>query len=134
MLIRQFKTSIQFAIILGSTFLAACSSPQTFQAAGVHDGEKYRIEVKRGAETFNPDLFVLLNGEQAMRIPRVNMFKDPNCKKTKISSWRCVYITDYQGMVLKVVEETNTTIASNSLNYDVYLDGDYVQRVVAAMY
>ncbi|MCR9148225.1 MAG: hypothetical protein NXH74_13685 [Rhodobacteraceae bacterium] len=134
MLMRRFKTFMLFTVFLGSTFLAACSSPQAFQAAGVHDGETYRIEVKRGGEAFNPDLFVLLNGEQAMRIQRVNMFKDPNCEKTNISSWRCVYTTDYRGMALKVVEETNTTIASNSLNYDVYLDGDYVQRVVAAMY
>ena len=114
--------------------LMGCTNPATFKAVGVYDGSKYNIEVIRGKEAFNPPLSVLLNGEEAMRITKVNMFKDPNCKKTTVSSWRCKYSTNFNNMELVVVEEINTTLASNSLNYDVYLDGEYVQRVVAALY
>ena len=121
-----------FSGIVAFGIMAACSSPQNFQAAGVHDGRNYRIEVTRS--DFNAELFVFLIGEQALKIERMNMFRDPNCEKMNISSWRCVYTNDYRGMELSVVEETNTTLASNSLNYDIYLDGDYVQRVVAALY
>ena len=123
-----------FSGIVAFGLVAACSSPENFQAAGVHNGKNYRIEVTRTSADFNSNLFVFLNGEQAIMIERVNMFRDPDCQKMNFSSWRCVYVTDYRGMELRVVEETNTTIASNSLNYDIYLDGDYVQRVVAALY
>ena len=123
-----------FAVFIFCGTLAACSSPQHFQAAGVHNGRNYTIEVMRRSENSTPKLFILLNNEQVLTVDRVNMFRDPACQKTNISSWRCIYTTDYRGMELRVVEETNTTLASNSLNYDIYLDGAYVQRVVAAMY
>lgn len=128
---RWALAAVSFTAIFAAT---GCSSPQNFQAAGVHRGQNYQIEIMRGSESFNPKLFVFLNGEQAMMVERVNMFRDPGCQQTNISSWRCEYTTDYRGMELRVVEETNTTLVSNSLNYDVYLDGSYVQRVVAALY
>lgn len=114
--------------------LTACTNPATFKSVGMYKGKKYDIEVVRGKEAFNPSLSVLLNGEEAMRVAKVNMFKDPNCQKTTMSSWRCRYSTSYKNMDLVVIEEINTTLASNSLNYDVYLNGEYVQRVVAALY
>ncbi len=123
-----------FAFCLLATFLIGCSSPASFKAAGVHTGKKYDLEVKMGKETFNPTLLVYVNGNQAMMIKRSNKFKDPNCAKSAVSSWVCTYSTSYDGKILKVVEEANATLASNSLYYDFYLDNDYVQRVVAAMY
>ena len=123
-----------FTLLALPWLITGCAGPTEFQAAGVHSGQKYKIEVVRGIEVFDPSLSVLLNGKEALFVKRVNMFKDPDCQKTRISSWRCRYTTSYDGKELVVVEETNTTLASNSLNYDIYLDGDYVQRVVAALY
>ena len=123
-----------FTLMALPWLISGCTGPTEFQAAGMHSGQKYKIEVVKGKETFNPSLSVRLNGKEALFVKRVNMFKDPNCQKTKVASWRCRYTTDYDGKQLVVVEETNATLASNSLNYDIYLDGDYVQRVVAAMY
>ena len=123
-----------FPLLALPWLMGGCEGPTDFQAAGVHGGKNYKIEVIRGKETFNSSLSVVLNGREALLVKRVNMFKDPNCQKTRVASWRCSYTTIYDGKELIVVEETNTTLASNSLNYDIYLDGDYVQRVVAALY
>lgn len=126
------RYAFAFFVLFGS--LAACSSPQNFQAAGVHNGQNYTIEVVRRMENSTPKLFIFLNNEQALTVDRVNMFRDPDCQRINISSWRCVYTTEYRGMELRVVEETYTTLASNSLNYDIYLDNAFVQRVVGALY
>ena len=123
-----------FTLLALPWLIIGCTGPTEFQAAGVHSGQKYKIEVVKGTDISNPSLSVLLNGKEALFVKRVNLFKDPNCQKTRISSWRCRYTTNYDDKQLVVVEEMNTTLASNSLNYDIYLDGDYVQRVVAALY
>lgn len=126
------KRTLAIACLTSS--LIGCTNPATFKAVGMYDGSKYDIEVIRGKEALNPSLSLIINEEEAMRVTKVNMFKDPNCKKTTISSWVCRYSTTFNNMELVLVEETNATLASNSLNYDIYLDGEYVQRVVAALY
>ena len=54
----------------------------------MYSGQKYKIEVVKGKDAFNPSLSVRLNGKEALFVKRVNMFKDPNCQKTKAASWR----------------------------------------------
>lgn len=118
------------AALVAVVFAAGCVERQTnFLAAGVHKGKNYKIEVIQGEGV------LLLNDERAFVAPKGNLNKNPNCNKTSFYNWKCDYTTDYRGMVLRfVAHQIATPGVTPYSNYDIYLDGDFVQRVVAPLF
>jgi len=119
--------------IIALLSVAACSTPKSFMASGVHDDQKYKIEVARGEEVINPSLLVYLNDERAMAVDRGNFGSDPNCERKGAYSWKCAYSGKYDGMTLRVVENRNAAPYNTSLTYDIYLDDEYLQTVTGSM-
>ena len=110
-------------------FLSGCDETisGTFRAVGFHKNQSYQIEVKTGGVVAAPTLAVFLNGDRAIYVERpMTSLADPNCKGTGYI-WVCRFSGTYNGMQLMVVEEVHAVPTSR--HYDVYLDGQLIQRV-----
>ena len=114
--------------------LAGCGEkiPATFRAVGLHENQSYKIEVKIGRLDTAPAIAVFLNDEQALYVERpMSSRSDPNCKYKSGYIWTCRFADTYKGMKLVVVEESHAV--PFALFYDVYLDGQLVQRVTGTL-
>lgn len=114
------------------TFLVGCTAPiETYKASGAYAGEQYTIDVEPGINQLNPTLRVRLNGKEALSVKRTNKMFDPHCKRGGVYIFTCRYETEFKGMKLTVLEKANAQMYNNSLKYEIYLDGQFVQTVVA---
>ena len=127
MMIRFILYLSLFALLVG------CGEPLSgsFRAVGFHDNQKYKIDVNIGGIVSAPTLAIFLNDEQALYVERpMSMMSDANCEKLLAYGWKCRFSDTYKGLQVAVVEEINASPYFNYRNYDVYLDGQLLQRVI----
>ena len=59
----------------------------------------------------------------------LNMNNDSGCEQQSLYIWNCGYLADYRGMDIKVVETFSSRMFDQYVQYDVYLDGQLLQRI-----
>lgn len=124
-------TLVRSAVVaLALVVSSGCSSPPTiYKGAGSFQEENYEIDIQRDV-SLKPKLTVLLNGETALTVDRpLNMNNDSGCEQLSPYIWNCSYLADYRGMNMKLVERFSARPFDQYVQYDVYLDGQLLQRI-----
>ena len=118
------------AVALAVLVVSGCSSPpRMYKGVGSFQQENFEIDIQRDAG-LKPKLTVLLNDETALTVDRpVNMNNDSACEQLSLYVWNCNYLTDYRGMDVRVVERWSGKPLDQYVQYDVYLDGQFLQRI-----
>ena len=123
------------APVLGMIGLTGCMSvqPLSYKSVGSINSEPAVIEITRAAPIHGTSAKLSINGEEVLATKRsTRITANPNCQRLSLYRYSCTDEGTYNGKDVRVVEEWSANMQAGYAHFDVYVEGELIQRVEAA--